>query len=58
MNFKKQDEDLSPAEIRELKSRIADLLPNGRWRLFLQCYHNQRTSCPSFTKNLDLPSIK
>ena len=47
MNFKKQDEDLSPAEIRELKSRIADLhnpvryviysdlLPNGRWRLFL-----------------------
>lgn len=43
----KQDEDLSPAEIRELKSRIADLhnpvryviysdlLPNGRWRLFL-----------------------
>jgi len=46
MNFKKQDEDLSPAEIRELKSRIADLhnpvryviysdlLPNGRWRLF------------------------
>ena len=47
MNFKKQDEDLSPAEIRELKSRLADLhnpvryviysdlLPNGRWRLFL-----------------------
>ena len=47
MNFKKQDEDQSPAEIRELKSRIADLhnpvryviysdlLPNGRWRLFL-----------------------
>ena len=47
MNFKKPDEDLSPAEIRELKSRIvdlhnpvryviySDLLPNGRWRLFL-----------------------
>jgi hypothetical protein len=47
MDFQKQDEDLSPAEIRELKSRIddfhnpvryviySDLLPNGRWRLFL-----------------------
>lgn len=47
MDFQKQDDDLSPAEIRELKSRIkdhdnpvryviySDLLPNGRWRLFL-----------------------
>jgi hypothetical protein len=52
MNFQKQDDDLSPAEIRELKSRIkdldnpvryviySDLLPNGRWRLFLNVSDN------------------
>ena len=63
MNFQKQDEDLSPAEIRELKSRIADLhnpvrfviysdlLPNGRWRLFLNA------SDDTFCDHLDTATL-
>jgi hypothetical protein len=63
MTFQKQDDDLPPAEIRELKSRIrdhdnpvryviySDLLPNERWRLFLN------VSADTFCDQLDTASL-